>query len=82
MALGRWQNYVHCMRLSYIGYGGHDFRTDANALDGVVHGLLAIRDRERGHLGLERETHPEDWFLSDRLGHAAQAAVGADAART
>ena len=70
------------MRLSYIGYDGHDIRTDANALDSVVHGLLAVRDWERRHLGLERETHPEDRVLSDRLGHAPQAAVGAGAART
>jgi hypothetical protein len=43
------------LQAAHVGHRGHDLRPDADAADGLVHRLLAVRRRQRRHLGAGRE---------------------------
>ena len=68
------------MQAADLGDGGHDLRPDADAADGVVHRVLAVRHAEGRDLGAEPAAVAGDRLLPDRVGDAAPAAVGAGAA--
>jgi hypothetical protein len=58
---------------------GHDLRPDADAADGMVHRVLAVRHAEGRHLGAEPAAGAGDRLLPGRVGDAGPAAVGAGA---
>lgn len=58
----------------------HHLRPNADAADGVVLRLLAVRHPEERHLGAERTTHPGHRLVPGGLGDAAPPALGAGAA--
>ena len=56
------------VRKPYLGDRGHDFRPDTNAVDGVVHCLLAVCHRQGWEFGAEPEADAGDWLLPDGMG--------------
>ncbi len=79
VAPGRWSLHVPRVRRPNVGDSGHDLRPDPHAADGMVHRLLAVRQRQGWHLGAEPEADAGDRLLSDGVGDAASAEVGAGA---
>ena len=65
--------------LADLGDSGHDLRPDADAADGLVHGVLAVRDPEGRRLGAEPAARAGHRLLPDRLGDARPATLGAGA---
>ena len=80
LAAGRWPVSSAAAAAADVGDGGHDLRPDADAADGVVHRVLAVRHAEGRDLGAEPAAGAGDRLLPDRVGDAAPAAVGAGAA--
>jgi transposase-like zinc ribbon protein len=78
----RWPGGFTCPSCGHaggwrLGDGGHGLRPDPDAADGVVHRVLAVRHPEGRHLGAEPAAVAGDRLLSDRVGDAPPAVVGA-----
>ena len=58
-----------------ISDGWHDLRSDPDAVDGVVHRLLVVRDVQGPNLGACPAADLGDRLISDRVGDVAPAAV-------
>src|SRR3954469_22865551 len=67
------------VQAAYVGDCGDDLRPHADAADRLVHRLLAVRRRQGRHLGAEPAAIAGDRLVSDRVGDAAPAALGAGA---
>ena len=79
LAAGRWPAGMRRVQFADLGDGGHDLRPDADAADGMVHRVLAVRHAEGRYLGAEPAAVPGDRLVPDRVGDAGPAAVGAGA---
>ena len=79
LAAGRWQIYVLEMWRTYIGNSGYDLRSNQNATDGMVHGLLAVCQWQERDFGAELKENAGDRILPNRVGHTASTAVSAGA---
>ena len=77
--LGDGRIMCAALRAPDVGDGGDDLRPDADAADGVVHRVLAVRHGQGRDLGAEPAAVPGDRLLPDGVGDAGPAAVGARA---
>jgi hypothetical protein len=75
----RWALKVRALRWADIGDGGDSVRSPADSSDGVVHGVLDVRDRQGRHVGAELASDTGDWFLPNGVGDVVPAALGAGA---
>lgn len=76
----RWWVPVRVVPCADSGHGGHDVRSSSDAADGVVRGLLDdVRVAEGRLVHVEFAACAGGRFVSDRVGDAASAAIGAGA---
>src|SRR5665647_3066071 len=59
----------------HVDYSGHELRPDAHAADGVVHGVLAVCQRQRGHLGTAFAARVGDRVLPGRVAPLGEASA-------
>ena len=66
------------MLAPHVGDRGHDLRSNAYAVDGVVPRVLVVRYRQRRHLRAGPAAHASDRVVPERVGDVAPVAFGAD----